>query len=74
MRRLFNKKLYGTVESVAEKGDNSRIQFQKDLTSELTSICHYAGDIAAVAIVSEDGLLREYGALLDRQRQYQFMD
>ncbi len=57
----INKKLYGTVESVAEKGDNSRIQFQKDLTSELTSICHYAGDIAAVAIVSEDGLLREYG-------------
>lgn len=57
----INKKLYGIVKSVAENGGSSRIQTQKDLVSELTSMSHYAGDIAAVAIVSEEGLIKEYG-------------
>lgn len=57
----INKKLYGIVRSAVENGNNSSIQSQKDLTSELTSISYYAGDIAAVAIVTEDGLLKEYG-------------
>lgn len=57
----INKKLYGIVKNAVENGSYSSIQSQKDLTSELTSISYYAGDIAAVAIVTEDGLLKEYG-------------
>ena len=57
----INKKLYGIVKSAAENGGNSSIQSRMDLTSEMTSISYYAGDIAAVSIVTEEGLLKEYG-------------
>lgn len=57
----INKKLYGVVKNAADNGGSSRIQSQIDLTSELTSISYYARDIAAVSIVTEDGLLKEYG-------------
>lgn len=57
----INKKLYNVVKNAAENGDSSSIQSQMDLTSELTSFSYYAGDIAAVSIVTEDGLLKEYG-------------
>lgn len=57
----INKKLYNVVKRATENGGNSRLQSEKDLTLELTNISRYAGNIAAVSIVTSDGLLKEYG-------------
>lgn len=57
----INKKLYGSVKSTAGNSGNRDIQSQMELTSEMSNISYYAGDIAAVSIVTEEGLLKEYG-------------
>ena len=56
-----NDELYNAVHSVRENQDDMTPAIQRRLKNELSRITHYSEDIAALAVVTEDGLLYEYG-------------
>ena len=56
-----NDELYSAVHSVRENQYNLTPAVQRRLKNELSRITHYSEDIAALAVVTEEGLLYEYG-------------
>ncbi|MGN0353886.1 MAG: histidine kinase [Muricoprocola sp.] len=59
-----NSEFYELVENVKESNGATRDTMRLDL--KLNNITHYQGNIAATAVVTEDGLLREYGRYWDK--------
>ena len=56
-----NEELYNAVHSAEGKQSNLTPAIQRRLKNELSRISHYSEDIAALAVVTNDGLLYEYG-------------
>ena len=56
-----NEELYNAVHTARENGSSLTPAVQRSLKNELSRISHYSEDIAALAVVTEDGLLYEYG-------------
>ena len=56
-----NEELYEAVHSARENQFNMTPAIQRRLKNELSRITHYSEDIAALAVVTGDGLLYEYG-------------
>ena len=56
-----NDELYNAVHSAAEDHFSLSIALTRRLKNELSRITHYSEDIAALAVVTREGLLYEYG-------------
>ena len=56
-----NDELYSAVDSARGNGYQLTSAVQRRLKNELSRITHYSEDIAALAVVTRDGLLYEYG-------------
>ncbi len=56
-----NDELYDAVHSAMEDPSNLSPAVERRLKNELSRITHYSEDIAALAVVTADGLLYEYG-------------
>lgn len=59
-----NGELYDIVDSVVESGEMTMVENRR-LRNALSAITHYSDDIAAVAVVGEDGLICEFGRYWD---------
>ena len=56
-----NNELYDAVHSASGDPSQMTSAVQRRLKNELSRISHYSDDIAALAVVTKDGLLYEYG-------------
>ena len=56
-----NDELYNAVHSYTENPSELSPATERRLKNELSRITHYSEDIAALAVVTKDGLLYEYG-------------
>ena len=56
-----NDELYNAVHSYTENFSELTPAIERRLKNELSRITHYSEDIAALAVVTKDGLLYEYG-------------
>ena len=56
-----NDELYSAVHSIREDAFHLTSSVQRRLKNELSRISHYSEDIAALAVITEEGLLYEYG-------------
>ena len=57
----MNDELYSAVHTARENGNQLTSATERRLKNELSRITHYSEDIAALAVVTEEGLLYEYG-------------
>ena len=60
----LNDQLYGLTDAIVRSGGNSPSESRR-LRNELSDITHFSEDIAAVSIVTAEGLLCEYGRYWD---------
>lgn len=61
---VIDRELYGLVENVLENGGGMRDSMVLD--SKLNAITHHYNNIAATTVVTDEGLLCEYGRYWDR--------
>ena len=68
----IDNELYELIQSALDEDTANRFQAQRELDNKLDNISHYSDHIAAIAVVSEKGLLYEFGRYWSRSGMPQF--